>query len=194
MQILPKESAAVRLGLVEQLTTFDASKADCDAASHALARLSIFSPEGQIRKAANNVLLKRATPPATEVLLHGLRYPWAAIAENSAEALVQQQRTDLIPQLINMLEEADPRAPVVQEVNGKKVLAVRELVRINHMRNCMLCHRRPCRQLWIRRTSECRSALSRSPPSSADRFRLRDTICKPIRKTAATVPSRIPTF
>jgi hypothetical protein len=39
-----------------------------------------------------------------------------------------------------MLEEPDPRAPVVKEVEGKKVPVVRELVRINHLRNCMLCH------------------------------------------------------
>jgi hypothetical protein len=39
-----------------------------------------------------------------------------------------------------MLDEADPRLPVVQEVEHKKVPVVRELVRVNHHQNCLLCH------------------------------------------------------
>jgi hypothetical protein len=140
MQILPKESARIRQGLVEQLTKFNATEADRDEASKALARLSLYSPEEQIRRAANMALLKRPTNPTTELLVAGLRYPWASVAQNAAEALIQQQRTDLIPQLVNILDEADPRAPVLQELAGKKVTVVRELVRINHMRNCLLCH------------------------------------------------------
>jgi hypothetical protein len=38
------------------------------------------------------------------------------------------------------LEDTDPRAPVVQEVGTKKVTVVNEMVRINHHRNCALCH------------------------------------------------------
>jgi hypothetical protein len=39
-----------------------------------------------------------------------------------------------------MLDEADPRAPVTKTVNGKSSTMVRELVRINHHRNCVMCH------------------------------------------------------
>src|SRR5262249_39514135 len=54
--------------------------------------------------------------------------------------VVKLRRTDLAGELKKMLEEPDPRAPVVKEVEGKNVTFVRELVRINHLRNCMLCH------------------------------------------------------
>jgi hypothetical protein len=50
------------------------------------------------------------------------------------------ERTDLIPQLVALLEEPDPRAPVVKEVNKKKTPVIRELVRVNHHRSCLLCH------------------------------------------------------
>ena len=39
-----------------------------------------------------------------------------------------------------MLDDPDPRAPVVWEENKKRVQEVRELVRVNHHRNCLLCH------------------------------------------------------
>ena len=39
-----------------------------------------------------------------------------------------------------MLEQPDPRAPVTREVKGKRVPVVRELVRVNHHRSCLLCH------------------------------------------------------
>src|SRR5205814_2638722 len=38
------------------------------------------------------------------------------------------------------IDEGDPRVPVTKELEGRKVAAVREVVRINHHRNCMLCH------------------------------------------------------
>jgi hypothetical protein len=45
-----------------------------------------------------------------------------------------------LPKLVALLDEADPRAPAEAVVNGKKTLAVRELVRLNHNRSCLLCH------------------------------------------------------
>jgi hypothetical protein len=38
---------------------------------------------------------------------------------------------------VDVLDEADPRAPTV---NDKNATVVRELVRINHHRNCLMCH------------------------------------------------------
>src|SRR5262249_18497916 len=78
--------------------------------------------------------------PATDILLIGLRYPWPAVAKNAAEAIVQLRRADLASELATMLDQPDPRAPIVREVNGMKIHVVRELVRINHHRNCLLCH------------------------------------------------------
>ena len=34
----------------------------------------------------------------------------------------------------------EPGTPGIKEIDGKKVFQVRELVRINHHRNCLLCH------------------------------------------------------
>src|SRR6202040_2199696 len=74
------------------------------------------------------------------ILVQGLRYPLATVAKRAADAVVRLECADLVPQLVNMLDEPDPRLPVVRDENGTKVTVVRELVRVNHHRNCMLCH------------------------------------------------------
>jgi hypothetical protein len=53
---------------------------------------------------------------------------------------VKPDRRDLVPNIIDKLDEPDPRAPVTKTVNGKTVTMVREIVRINHHRNCLMCH------------------------------------------------------
>jgi hypothetical protein len=135
MQILAPESAAVRVGLVERL-----AKISHPEASRAIAKLALFSPEEEVRNAAVNALKKRRDAEVVPVLLSGLRYPWPAVAGHAAEALVRLKRTDLMPQLIEVLEAPDPRAPALKEVDGEKVLVVRELVKLNHHRSCLLCH------------------------------------------------------
>src|SRR5205814_1470056 len=42
--------------------------------------------------------------------------------------------------LADMLEASDPRAPIKREINGAQVTSIRQLIRINHHRNCLLCH------------------------------------------------------
>jgi hypothetical protein len=76
----------------------------------------------------------------TDILVQGLRYPWPAVAQRAARAVVKLERADLVPELVAFLDEPDPRAPVVKVIDRKPVHVVRELVRINHHRNCMLCH------------------------------------------------------
>jgi hypothetical protein len=76
----------------------------------------------------------------TEVLLRGLRYPLPAVAKRATEAMTRLERVDLVPELVNFLEEPDPRAPTIKEVDQTKVPVVREPVRINHHRNCLMCH------------------------------------------------------
>ena len=72
--------------------------------------------------------------------MKGLRYPWPAVARRSADAVAKLGRTDLAPQLVALLDEPDPRAPTTQAIDDKPALVVRELVRVNHHRNCMMCH------------------------------------------------------
>lgn len=135
MQVLGHEEVSVRLDLVEYLNGL----ASADA-TRALAKLAVFSPEPELREAALKALKTRDSKDCTEILLAGLQYPWLAVAENAGEAIVKLQRKDLAANLIDVLDTRDPRAPQVQEMNGKKVPVVRELVRLNHHHNCLLCH------------------------------------------------------
>jgi hypothetical protein len=59
------------------------------------------------------------------------------VAKRAADAIAGTGRADLLAELVAVLEEEDPRMP--QAKNGKKAV-VREMVKVNHHRNCMLCH------------------------------------------------------
>ncbi len=135
MQVLAPESPSIRLGLVKYLSTVSHIEA-----TGALARLTIFSAEDEVRKAAVDALKVRRERDYTDILIQGLRYPWPDVARRASDAIVKLERADLVPQLVDLLDEADPRAPVVKKVNNQEVSEVRELVRINHHRNCLLCH------------------------------------------------------
>jgi hypothetical protein len=89
-----------------------------------------------VRKAALEALSVRREADTTGELSGALRYPWPSVARNAADAVVALKRTDMIPRLIQMLDEPDPRAPRVE--NGR--LLAPEVVRINHLRSCLLCH------------------------------------------------------
>jgi len=135
MQVLGAEAVPVRMGLVKFL-----SAASHVEATRALARFAIFSSEDVVQQAAVNALKVRRERDYTDIILMGLRYPWPAMARRAGEALVKLERTDLTPRLVEILDERDPRAPVLQKIDGKSVPVVRELVRVNHHRNCLLCH------------------------------------------------------
>jgi hypothetical protein len=134
-QVLAPESPDLRLGLVKYLSAVARPEA-----TRALAKMSIFSAEDEVRQAALDALKVRRERDYNDVLLQGLRYPWPAVARRAGEAVVKLERTDLVPQLIGMLDEPDPRSPVIRERDGKKVPVVREVVRVNHHRNCLMCH------------------------------------------------------
>jgi hypothetical protein len=135
MQVLTVEPSDLRPGLVNLLADVD------DVAStQALARLAVFSSADAVRHAALGALSDRRRADYTDVLLQALRYPWPAVARRAAEVIARLDRRDLLPQLVDALDEPDPRAPVTGEANGKSVAVVRELVRVNHHRNCLLCH------------------------------------------------------
>ena len=106
----------------------------------ALAKIAIFAEEESIRRDALAALATRREKDFTNVLLAGLNYPWPAVAQRSADAIVQLKRQDLLTQLVEVLDRPDPRAPQAQAKDGKQVTVVREMVRINHLRNCLLCH------------------------------------------------------
>jgi hypothetical protein len=135
MQVLAPEAPKLRLGLVNYLSGIAHVEA-----TKALARLAIFSVEEEVRQAAVESLKVRRERDYTDILVQGMRYPWPAVARQSADALIKLERTDLVPQLVALLDEPDPRAPVMKETEGKSVPVIKELVRVNHHRSCLLCH------------------------------------------------------
>jgi hypothetical protein len=135
MQMMAPETPELRLGLVKYLTGIPHVEA-----TKALARMAIFSAEDEIRFAAIDSLKVRKEKDYTDIFLKGLRYPWPAVAKRSADAIARLDRADLIPELVAMLASDDPRLPSVKTTDGKQIASVREMVKINHHRNCMMCH------------------------------------------------------
>jgi hypothetical protein len=93
-----------------------------------------------VRAAAIEGLKGRPKKDYATALLQAFRYPLPAVAKRAAEAFVKLQSKDALADLVAVLEQPDPRAPTKQQIDGKDVTAVRELVRINHHKNCLLCH------------------------------------------------------
>jgi len=135
VQVVGPEGAQMGQQMVKYLATL--SHVD---ATRALARLAIFSEDDKVRNDAVVALAVRREKDVNDILLGGLNYPWPAVAQRAADAIVKLKRTDLMPQLVEVLDRPDPRAPQVREKDSKKSLVVRELVRVNHLRNCLLCH------------------------------------------------------
>ncbi|MBP3955795.1 HEAT repeat domain-containing protein [Gemmata sp. G18] len=134
-QMLAPEAPEIRLGLVKYLAGVSHIES-----SKSLARLVLFSPEDDVRAAAIAALKVRREKDYTDVLVKGLRYPFPAVAKRATEAITKLERTDLIPELLAVLDATDPRMPVTKEVAGKKSTVALEMVKVNHHRNCLMCH------------------------------------------------------
>jgi hypothetical protein len=130
-QAVQVEDAAVRRELVNAL-----SKAPGAEATRALARRAVFDPCPSVRTTAVEALRSRDRAVARPVFLEALRHPWPAAADHAALALVDLRDADAAPELRELLKRQDPCAP--RQENG--VWRQRRLVRVNHLRNCMLCH------------------------------------------------------
>jgi hypothetical protein len=134
-QVLQAESAALRLSLVERVRTIRGQEA-----GGLLARRVLFDPDWQVRTEALLALKGRPQADYAEVLLDGLRHPWAPAAAHAAEAIAGLGMKESTYRLTAMLDAPEPCEPFVQKINGKDVPVVRELVRVNHLHNCLLCH------------------------------------------------------
>ncbi|MGH7173551.1 MAG: hypothetical protein ACRELG_24990 [Gemmataceae bacterium] len=132
-QLLMAENADIRQVLVEQLARIDGPRA-----SAMLARNALFDLNPKVRESARAALAKRPRADYQQVLLDGFRYPWSAVAEHAAEALIALSRRETVPELVRLLDQPSLAAPYQKP--GKKERYVREVVRINHLRNCVLCH------------------------------------------------------
>jgi hypothetical protein len=131
-QILQVEDIDSRGEFVKQLAKVKGVKA-----SVLLARLALFDFSWTIREEAIKALKERPRQEYRQVLLETLRYTWGPAAAHAAEALVALNDQAAVFPLVGMIEEPDPRAPV-RDKNNRWVVA--EVVKINHLRNCLACH------------------------------------------------------
>jgi hypothetical protein len=134
-QVIPAEESSAGHSLIRALSSIPRPEA-----TTALARLAVFSPEEAVRTASIEALAVRRDTDSTNVLVAGLQYPWPAVADNATTAITKLKRKDLIPQLENMLDAPDPRGPRTEVIASREEAVAHELVRVNHLRNCLLCH------------------------------------------------------
>ena len=137
MQMLAAESAEMRLGLVKYLTGVPHVEA-----TQGLARWRSSRPKTTCGTAAIDAL---EGPPREGLHRHpreGLRYPWPAVAKRAADAIARtgthrpHSRTRRA-----CSTQADPRLPAIEgRWTGRRCRVVREMVKMNHHRNCMMCH------------------------------------------------------
>jgi hypothetical protein len=135
LQMLQSEDRPMRLLLVEML-----SRIKCREATRAIARRATFDVANDVREAAVNALRDRPVEDVREALLEGLRYPWPAAAEFAAEAFVNLREKSHVPALAKLLDAPDPAAPYSVKKGSESQSYIREIVRVNHLRNCMMCH------------------------------------------------------
>lgn len=134
LQLLMHEDTPIRMVLVELLSQIPEKPATV-----ALAQRAVFDLSPEIRHAALRELQYRNKEEIRTVILKALRYPWAPAAEQGAEALVALHDDDprVINKLISYLPQEDPGKPFSPK---KDSFFVAELVRANHLTNCLMCH------------------------------------------------------
>jgi hypothetical protein len=135
-QMLPVENRDFRLRLVGHLNEIKDAKA-----TEALVNRALFDLDPDVRLAALTQMRGRRVEEYGAALKKALRYPWQPVVRHAAEVIAVLDLKELIPDLVALLDEPNPSAPfAVKGEDGKEKIVVRELVRINHHRNCMLCH------------------------------------------------------
>jgi hypothetical protein len=133
LQITEASSHLVRLELIKMLASINGREGTA-----ALVNRAMFDLSAPVRLAAIEALKSRQIPSAQQQhLLRGLRYPWEVVADNSANAIIALRLRELLPQLTHLAEQPNPDEPFLDaDGNWRRT----ELVRVNHFRNCVLCH------------------------------------------------------
>ncbi len=132
LQLLMHEDTPVRRLLVDLLAEIPGH-----AATLGLARRAVFDLDPGVRRRAVEALALRPAADYRSVLLEALRYPWPPPADHAAEALAALDDKEVVPVLVTLLKLPDPAAPWTLPHGGH---VVREVVRANHLANCLLCH------------------------------------------------------
>jgi HEAT repeat protein len=131
VQILMAQDAPFRLLLVDMLAEIDSR-----SSTVALAERAVFDLSPEVRQAAIYALMGRPKEHARKTFVMAMRYPWPPVAEHAAEALVALHDQEAAPLLVAQLGKPDPTAPFATQRGASAY----ELVRINHEKNCLLCH------------------------------------------------------
>jgi len=134
VQLLQAENKPLRILLVELLTDIKG-----EAGTTALAQRALFDLSDEVREAAVTALKDRPRDDVRDQLFKGLRYPWGPVADHAAEALVALKDGDALGGLVDLLDKPDPSAAYVRGTKAQTTV-VREVVRVNHLNNCALCH------------------------------------------------------
>ena len=124
-QMLQVEPPEMRLAFVKEL---NAAKYEYGNVKVLTDRV-LYDSTLEVREAALDGLKHWAKEQYGPLLLKGLDHPWPAVAYRAAYALDQLKLTETVPDLIRRLDSP-----------ASKEGTVKELVRVNHMRNCLLCH------------------------------------------------------
>lgn len=133
-QMLQVEGTGLRLLLVELLTQIPGQEAGI-----ALASRAVFDLSPEVRQAAVAAQANRPHQGFVAKVFEGLRHPWPAAADHAAQALIALKARETLPALVNMLDLPDPARPFAGVGPGQP-LKVREMVRVSHLGNCLLCH------------------------------------------------------
>ena len=133
-QMLMAEDRPIRALLVAILARVPGKDATLGLANRA-----VFDLSPEVREEAVNALKRRPDIDLSRpIFLQALRYPWPPAADHAAEALVNLNDFQAVPKLVDLLDQESPNAPVQSPAIPDRV--VREVVRMNHLSNCVTCH------------------------------------------------------
>lgn len=135
MQILQPDNVTAR-----KLLVAFCSRSTHPRCSEYLARLAVIDLSPVVRKLAREALKPRPVHEYQDTLVRYMNYPWPPVTDHAAEALIELQVKQAVPLLVECLREPDASLPRTVEVNGKKQEVLPQLVRINHLKNCAVCH------------------------------------------------------
>jgi hypothetical protein len=134
MQVLTAGEVHGRRQLVDHLADIPGA-----AATQGLVNRAVFDLNLEVRRKAAETLRYRPKDEYLAALLSAFRHPWAPAADHAAQTIVALNLQEAVAGLRELANEADPTAPPpTPEKPGFST--VRELVRINHHKNCVLCH------------------------------------------------------
>lgn len=136
-----------------------------------LTKWAVFDPSDRVRAAAITALAERDRAEVQAHLLTLLRYPWPRAVEHACEAIVELGLTEAVPSLAMALDSADPEAEFSAPLPGGGSARFRRVMtKVNHVRNCLLCHPASDRQAVLAGTDPDESLLEKLSNPSFEQY------------------------